>query len=609
MIKNIQNQDAEMEIRKEDATRRRKLSDQNDIMFQRKQQLWAEEDKKKQLKETLGLFEGAAIESDAASKENRTPNFSSDQQKAIIELLKKNPVHNENDVSGTVDAIQGIQSFMKQYGQEIMANGGKLDRAKFPELFTQFEKVFESQLNKGTDKNGLTTKDGVKKQIQSVIVDPNDQSLIFNLSVKSPVKEGQTFKQPPGKPPKFVVSTDRPGMVEVGNIDLSKRPVVRNADGSVSTVRPILFKDDDGEEIVIPTISDDGKQMTDQEAISQYKKTGNNLGKFDNAINANAYMEKLSAEQSKYPDVMKYDATGQTETEYTAPITAGRDSDQNAQIIKLPIPILDAYLSSNLKLGSIAQQLRAQLGDSKYFDMIQGQKVKAQEGKAVKEALKGLSLTKADDKRKFIEKLPDVMSIVDKTKMADSLWSKSGTGLSSAAGKEMSDRAKISTEYGEDSTQMKQFDKIAGEIRNKGKKTLDPNSLSSKRFIADQQQDAEKSLLEYSKSLISEDLDTMKKEAIGKSKSLDAVMKEIPEAERAMLKDIRKKMLKFIDEGMTAAEAFSKAKKESSVKKQELKPIDKETAKEIYKESGNDAKKATKIAKERGFDVEDIKEK
>lgn len=88
-----------------------------------------------------------------------------------------------------------------------------------------------------------------------------------------------------------------PGLVEPGNIDLTTRPDVANADGSHSSVRSMSFSDG-GPEILIPTVPDDGSHiMSDDEAIAQYRKTGKHLGKFTNPTFADAYAYRLHKQQ------------------------------------------------------------------------------------------------------------------------------------------------------------------------------------------------------------------------------------------------------------------------------------------------------------------------
>ena len=84
----------------------------------------------------------------------------------------------------------------------------------------------------------------------------------------------------------------------LGNIDLTNRPVVKNEDGSISTVRSISFQDDSGKEILIPTVVN-GKVVSDDEAIQHYYKTGEYLGKFDTIEQANTYAEQLHKQQEK----------------------------------------------------------------------------------------------------------------------------------------------------------------------------------------------------------------------------------------------------------------------------------------------------------------------
>jgi hypothetical protein len=88
-----------------------------------------------------------------------------------------------------------------------------------------------------------------------------------------------------------------PGLVEPGNIDLSNRRVVPNADGTVSTVRSFSVNID-GKETLLPQISPTGKVWSQQEAIANYRKTGQHLGKFDSVASANAYAQQVHQDQA-----------------------------------------------------------------------------------------------------------------------------------------------------------------------------------------------------------------------------------------------------------------------------------------------------------------------
>ncbi|WP_343518089.1 hypothetical protein [Sphingomonas sp.] len=83
-----------------------------------------------------------------------------------------------------------------------------------------------------------------------------------------------------------------------GNIDLGNRPVVRNGDGSISTIRSMSFGTDQGE-VLVPTVTDDGRLLTDEQAIEQYRRTGRHLGIFKTPSEADDYARRLSAEQGR----------------------------------------------------------------------------------------------------------------------------------------------------------------------------------------------------------------------------------------------------------------------------------------------------------------------
>ncbi len=83
-----------------------------------------------------------------------------------------------------------------------------------------------------------------------------------------------------------------------GNIDLRRRPIVKNADGSFSTVRSMSVNFGNGE-VLIPTISDDGLALSDEDAIKLYQRTGRHLGIFDTPESATAYAQMLHMNQAR----------------------------------------------------------------------------------------------------------------------------------------------------------------------------------------------------------------------------------------------------------------------------------------------------------------------
>ena len=98
--------------------------------------------------------------------------------------------------------------------------------------------------------------------------------------------------------PVYTVGENVPGMLEAGNIDLSNRPIVRNPDGTISTVRSIGVNLG-GKEYLLPTVSDDGKILSTDEAVQQFRDTGKHLGVFDSPEASTNYAQSLHNQQAQ----------------------------------------------------------------------------------------------------------------------------------------------------------------------------------------------------------------------------------------------------------------------------------------------------------------------
>jgi len=88
------------------------------------------------------------------------------------------------------------------------------------------------------------------------------------------------------------------GQIAPGNINLNTRPKVPNGRGGYSTVRSISFSDNQGREILIPTVV--GRRIvSNRAAIDHYYKTGQHLGIFSSIEAANRYSIQLHKQQEK----------------------------------------------------------------------------------------------------------------------------------------------------------------------------------------------------------------------------------------------------------------------------------------------------------------------
>lgn len=129
-------------------------------------------------------------------------------------------------------------------------------------------------------------KSAIMKRLGAGALSSEEEQAIITTGNQLPVR--------PGPDPKSVQ-----GMVTPGNIDLANRPQVKNKDGSISTVSSFSVNID-GKEVLLTPITEDGKVLSEKEAIDKYKKDGKHLGIFETPAAASAYAEQLHQAQDRY---------------------------------------------------------------------------------------------------------------------------------------------------------------------------------------------------------------------------------------------------------------------------------------------------------------------
>ena len=165
------------------------------------------------------------------------------------------------------------------------------------DTFEKYSKRMKKTPSEGKAEETTKTQESAQPQASAPNVIPftGPDGRVFNVKVKP----GQTEEDVK----KFIMKKHYSqkkaggGLITPGNIDLSNRPIVRNPDGSVSTVRS-LGVNIDGKEVLIPTVVN-GKVVSDKEAIDHYVKTGEHLGIFETPEASTAFAQKLHEQEEK----------------------------------------------------------------------------------------------------------------------------------------------------------------------------------------------------------------------------------------------------------------------------------------------------------------------
>lgn len=228
---------------------------------------------------------------------NKTMSFASEQvglKEQATEMVLKTNINNAmrafaRSSTNQFDPKSGIANFEAQadeYMNKLMEGQTGMrsqvikayaEHAKITNLQPLHEAVVKQAFNEAR-MNFLASVDSFQKDISQ------------NIS-QVPLEDAVSHHNAPDiKAPK--------GLIAEGNIDLNDQPVVKNKDGTVSTVRSITIEED-GRFIVIPTVTPWGEVITDKQAVDLYHEEYKHLGVFNTQEDADNFAKRLHESEAK----------------------------------------------------------------------------------------------------------------------------------------------------------------------------------------------------------------------------------------------------------------------------------------------------------------------
>lgn len=249
------------------------------------------------------------------------------------EIVKRLSGHLFGGVAGPVGiALTGAAwaAWRGDYKTAIAALGSAavIGASKNPKVQKAILSTMQSMID-GNLKTGIVgTGNAVSMKLQDT---PENKAKAFgtpegNPTIQSPpeTKESVTPKETYSVPQGWTKTgpTDASGMITPGNIDLTTRPIVKNADGSHSSEYSTSIEDENGHEVLLPTVVDgkfltpDGKKppaghhekqpdgsdryipspeekIMFRKAWQHYEKTGQHLGIFNSWRDADKAAEQI----------------------------------------------------------------------------------------------------------------------------------------------------------------------------------------------------------------------------------------------------------------------------------------------------------------------------